>query len=227
MNFFQYQRNRYTYPHCLKGTNIYYWPVPKNACTSIKKAVYDFNYNESFQAQVFFGKKVGIHGIFPAKTNKSKSIDTSKRNFCIIRDPVSRFISLYTNKVLHRKVLEKYKPNILNKRLEIAPDINYFVDNFESYASISATIKTHAVPQFKYLGESPEKFWKIYNLSEISLLQADIRLVVGDKFKIKHFQNGGTELKEYARNLLSPSSIQKIKKLYSIDYEVFGKYLSE
>jgi hypothetical protein len=185
-----YLSNKIIYPPNLKGADLYYWPVPKNASTSFKKAVYEYNFNQPFQAPIYFGKKVSVHAFFPAKTNKYVHIKPSMKNFCIVRDPVSRFISLYTNKVLFRKDLEKYKSEFENISLSVTPNINIFTKYFEDYMRVSPTIRMHAIPQWQYLGLNPELFWKIYSLKKIDNLIEDIQSQIGNIFQSIIFKKG-------------------------------------
>ncbi|MCP3901796.1 MAG: sulfotransferase family protein [Desulfobacteraceae bacterium] len=216
--------NRLTYPYKLKGTSIYYWPVPKNACTTLKQAIYKFNYDKNFSSTNFFSKKYGIHDIYRSRSNLSKELDSNNRNFCIIRDPISRFVSLYTNRVLYYKELEICRNKIISVSLKVNPDINYFANNLEKYIKYSPEIKHHALPQVDYLGCNPEQYWRIYKISEIEQLSIEIKSITNKSLTINHYKKSDPGLKESTLLQLTNESIEYLREFYMKDYEIFGRY---
>lgn len=72
------------------------------------------------------------------------------RKFTVVRDPVSRFLSAYTNRVTYYRDMERecaQNPEIRSQFDELGlpavPDLDVFIDNFEHYVNLSPSIRLH------------------------------------------------------------------------------------
>jgi len=143
------------------------------------------------------------------KNKKFKKTNTESK-VCIKRDPVSRFISCFYDKV------------IKEGRLKVT--IDYFLDNFDEILEnhsdkmndgITKYIKFHFAPQTYHFGNDINYYENVFDLSEID-----------NKFKKYLEGKWNIELPRlHARNAkskkfdLTTSQIKKVKQIYSVDYD--------
>jgi len=213
-------------PVPVKSTDLVYLPVPKVACTTIKFAL--LNHNEDGQADRLdvarrTDKSVpNVHMIYPSKPLKLKHLLRyfGRRWFCVVRDPVKRFLSVYGNRVVHHDDLKRSVPALESAGLPRHPDPTEFAEHLEAYCRMNGTINHHARPMVDYLGERPGRFDRIFPMSELGelpgyLAEAGVRVTLG------HRQTGGPKLKP---DDLSPPALARVKRFYAADYEAFGAF---
>jgi hypothetical protein len=216
-----------------------YQDSPKIASTSLFNWLHDLMYGYSYKDQVQAGKsKMYIHDYFRSGTcadvqivkNDKESVAEYQTFFCftITRDPVKRFISMYSNRVLHHRELSA-NSNIANQLnrdgLEFDPDINTLVMALEEYMAIQQSIFHHARPQLDFLGNDLTIYNRIADISEVGKII--------DEIKEHWARNGLQELVELAPVLgraqtggpklglevLTDESFDKLLNYYREDYE--------
>jgi hypothetical protein len=122
--------------------------------------------------------------------------------FCLVRDPVERFVSAYTNRELfHNKNTKRTFDEYLNDILK----------KFDH----------HTTPQTHFYGKSPDIFTHIFNLKSIDKLKILLEDVSDIKLPSLKLQISGNFEK------INPTyeQIQIIKYIYSEDYEIYGKWM--
>src|SRR5688572_19872202 len=90
---------------------IAYYGTPKVACTSLKMAMYQFEFGKPWISyQDAAGKWWHIHNSWELD-EPSRFVEIAGRNeffkFAVIRSPLDRFLSAYSNRVLHHRELSK------------------------------------------------------------------------------------------------------------------------
>lgn len=203
-----------------------YYPVPKCACSSLK--MYFFEINNGFPFRDFWvnGTINYIHDIFPTMSfQDASSLDKEDQfRFAVLRDPVERLLSCYSNRVVHHGELslESNPDSALYEGLVFDPSLEQFIDNLEAYRNFSPSIAHHSDPLTCFLGRDPGFFSKIYTLRRIGELVDDIEALTGTSVRLGHEQSGGPKI---SIDALSTHRIQKLKEFYAEDYEIFGKYI--
>ena len=134
-----------------------------------------------------------------------------KIRFCVIRDPVERFLSAFTNRILFHK-----KPNV-----DIT--ITDFIDNFDNLMQqkIYKDAQIHFTTQAHYIGKDPNLYTHIIDIKELNKLKILLENHTNTKLPDLHLQKSGLIQKP----ILTEDQVQWIKNKYSIDYEVYGKWL--
>lgn len=129
--------------------------------------------------------------------------------FCIVRDPVERFISCYTNRVLFHKALGGEKT------------IGDLIDDFDNICAANSALKAHFKPQCFFYGDNPSMFTHVFKMSELSkvkdLLQEAAKINLPDL----HLQQNGS----YEKPILSAAQIDWVKEHYKDDYTIFADWL--
>jgi hypothetical protein len=189
----------------IKVNNIGYIPFPKSASTSIKQYFYQVLNNKSFK---YSDKKLkDVHAYFKPFVK----LDSTKFNFGIIRDPIKRFISAYSNRVLYYEELPQKE----------RPTLNQFIENFEKYYKVRP-IRWHTRPitivlanRFK-LVENDYRSIKWFNFEDLSLVNEVLNNEFQVDCKFPCVQNGGPKFKP---EIITNKNLKKLKEFYKKDYE--------
>ncbi|MEP5938288.1 MAG: sulfotransferase family 2 domain-containing protein [Erythrobacter sp.] len=192
----------------IKGTRMVYFPVPKIACTSIKAAIIKQEEPDIYDKLESLGK---IH------TGRYTTVEFSKvrlrwrlfsRPVCVVRDPISRFVSGYRNRILHHDDMGG-----------IQPSIDEFALNLSAHIESFAAVRHHFSPMTLFLGENSNFYEHIFDISEVDRLFDYLGVAsVGRK------QTGGPKIE---RDALSETAISHLKKFYAEDFDVYGEYFKQ
>jgi len=214
----------------LEEKKLAYVPIPKNACTTIKHSLYRLQNNREFQRFQAGHRTFYIHTVMNSKTyehwssmgiiNEIRKSDTFI--FTVVRNPLSRLLSGYKNRVLFHndigkdaRAYEKCKKAGLPEK----PDINTFVENLSFYQKNCPSILHHTQPQVTFLGHDPNFYSKIYPINKInSELWVDLSKIAGETIPVppKKLQTGGSNL---SIDELTSENIAYIEDLYAADYK--------
>lgn len=176
----------------VKNKIIQYCPTPKCGCTSTK---------------VMICKGLGqttacgddVHVKHWTKTFEAVDADIK---FCIVRDPVSRFLSGYSNRVCHYKNV----PFV---------EFNDFVVNFhEKYYKVNKVIHHHFRPQVDFIGHDPSYYNRVFFLDEMPSVCKFLSEIMGSPIKLEKLQVVGAE-----KPIPTESQINFIKSFYEDDYK--------
>lgn len=209
---------------CLDG-KVGYRYVAKAGCTSVKRLLYQLETGSSYDGASARGT---VHSFFRSP-RYAKSIDSAEYKFVVVRDPVARFMSAYSNRVRHHSELSPdyiagSHPKLLDEIPVFNPGIGQFIDFFDQYCEI-APIRHHTRPLVSYLnGEGLSGFDDVIPLAELDLLPEKLAARVGtDVGVIGRFQSRGRKvpLKE-----LSETQVSWIIDRYRDDYALLGDFFS-
>ena len=104
---------------------VAYFPIPKIACSSLKILFYGIENGEEFQPRILNGKTWHIHDAHPTKTfyEIDHALLGAIEKIAVIRDPVERLLSAYSNRVGYYKELRSaWLDKTLLSSLQIEPD---------------------------------------------------------------------------------------------------------
>ena len=208
----------------LKSHKLFYASVPKVACSSIKRAFYEIEYGKPFEGAFNSKDKRSIHQIYPGELRQyyPDAEIADFRRLTLVRDPIARFLSAYSNRVAHRRQLSEdvVKKADWLRRLKPHPDLHEFVDRFEKYLAVP-DVHNHCRPMVDRLGSDAGYFHAIYDISQMDAFLEDVSNVVGRKVEAGRFQTGGPKLK---RDDLTAKQVAKLERFYKDDYAAFGSY---
>ena len=134
-----------------------------------------------------------------------------KIRFCVVRDPVERFISAFTNRILFHK-----KPKV---DITIAE----FIEKFDILINTKLYVdaKLHFVPQVEWLGYDVDLYTHIYNIKNMCMVKNLLETYTGVKLPDLHIQKS----KEIKPSVLTENQIAWVKELYRVDYNTYEKWL--
>lgn len=210
----------------LKNTGLEYFPVPKIACTSMKLAVFAHNEPDvkvtlrppgvrdpDMIAFHHDGRPYRhVHQLYPSRLLRLRPWPLARgtRRFCLVRDPVKRFLSGYGNRVVFHNDLNLPEP----------PPLDEFLDRLDEFRRIP-TIKHHFAPMFRFLGLRPGFYDRIFDIGELDQL-AHYCAEHGAPLTIPHTQTGGPKIPE---STLTAPMRRKVESLYRFDYLLYGRFL--
>ena len=214
-----------------------YTSIPKCACTSLKHWIYEIEFNRKFEKYEKDNKIIHIHNYQGFNKISLQKLPEDKKDYkrlIVIRDPIKKFISAYSNRVIHHKQLSKkvaYKDKIETANLKFNPDINYFVENIEAYQNFAKPIFHHTRPVVNFIGTKLSLYTNIYRLQEINRITEEF-LYKSNSYsylkthtipEIPRLQTGGPKL---TLDVLNPKSFDKLLNYYAADYKVLYNYYS-
>jgi|GEM_PF-923282 len=217
---------------------IGYQDVPKVASTSFFNWFYQCLYRREFDPyNQDAAQPIWIHMYFRmGRCPEALRVDNKKEQmrdfadcyrFTITRDPVKRFLSMYSNRVLHHRELAAdsvVAGKLAEAGLAPDPDINTLVDNIEAYMNCQPSIHHHGRPMIDFLGPDLTVYERFFDISETHALIEEIKDhwvrneidAVHRVPKLSRDQTGGRKL---GLSDLTPESFEKLLAYYSEDYE--------
>lgn len=213
--------------------------APKVGSTSLFNWLYILLYGKKYEPVASSNKIKFVHGWMQAQQNEiieNQSTGSFKCPpdylvFCLVRDPVKRLLSAYSNRVLHNNILDfSHKPAqkepIKSGLLAARPTLNYFIEHLEDYQAIAPSIFHHTRPLGYFLGRDSSIYDYIFDVSEMGLLRQVLlnhwhthKLLENQVIpEIPHLQTSG---KKFFLKDLTESSFNKCLKVYADDYATF------
>jgi hypothetical protein len=196
--------------------SIGYQPIPKVACTSIKELLFRATAGRPFTPELGEGAN-HIHRYFDLR---ERDVSAAQFRFLVVRDPIKRFLSAFSNRVLHHKELSrayveqlKLVPPLELEDFPFDPDLAGFVDRFESYRRVP-TIDHHFRPISEFSAPLAA-FDKVYPFEALDELVSDLQARTGVPMSLPHSQRGGPKLQVKD---LSPRLFDKLVQLFAADY---------
>lgn len=207
------------------GKDLIYIPIPKNACSTIKHALYEIEFDKPFNYPMHeaWGYQ-DIHDYYKKRrnafTSAKKLAESSATVFTVIRDPVKRLISCYRNRVVDLKDLEKTRETLIKMELSPEPDLNAFVDKLEAYRQANKSIEHHSRSQHQFLQNTLEYVDTIFSISELDQLK-DFLAGYKSDLELRSEKSGGTS---FELGDLTEQSLEKAIHFYGEDYKLLADY---
>lgn len=194
---------------------LVFYPVPKNANTSAKfffiqhcGLEHEFNAPELLNSENNKDKdkvknKKSVASFLPSK-QKFKEVKADLK-IVILRDPIKRFVSAYTNRVLYRKDTGFYKHTVdmVIEKLEQ----NQF-DNL------------HFLPQTYFIGNNLDYFNVICCTKTLYIFEKAVNSFFTNEISFPRVKSHSSDL---TLNL-SKKQIKKLDKIYESDNIIFETY---
>ena len=116
----------------LKQFKLVYKPVPKAACSSIKAGLALLDGRTGIKRDELLRDVSLAHGIYQTTRFKRREWPLYRGyfRFTVVRDPLKRILSVYTNRVVDYRDLEKSrKLRNLRDQYPVDPDPDFFFQN--------------------------------------------------------------------------------------------------
>jgi len=224
------------FPNLLLG----FQDLPKNASTTTFAWLFEVVYGYSFfdKARAAEREPLHIHQFFwRGKCRDSKQLnnadfdeETPSRlfTFALTRDPVKRYLSMYSNRVKHFDELSSTSPaapRLQEAGLQPSPDVNHLAENLKQYLACDKNIYHHTRPMSDFLGEDLSIFSRLADVSELNSLIEQIKVhwrenglqaLADNAPQPQRLQTGGSKL---GLEVLTPNAFERLLEYYAVDYE--------
>jgi len=206
--------------------NLTYVSAPKVACTSLKHMFFEIENGFRFRRFYANGKMKHIHGaVYPGyefDTLPHARIASHVR-LTVVRDPVKRLLSCYSNRVIHFRELgaKAIAPEFRERGATPDPSLEEFVDKLELYCAASRMIRRHSLPLVQILGPDPSYYERVYSIDDLEALRGRVAQIVGEAPEIRRLQTGGPKL---SVEDLDPARRRRVEAFYAEDYATYGGY---
>lgn len=220
-------------PILIPCCKLAYFPIPKIACTSLKHTLFEINNGfylrnpDQETRPKKKNRKCSIHAIYrTAKYSEKEHTELNEyKSFAVIRDPMQRILSAYSNRILHHRALKK--PAVVaalkEKQLPLNPDINQFIMQIGQYRDVSNEILSHTRPLRYFLGKDLSRFDRIFTIQQMPEVARYLSETVGKEICIPRFQTGG---EKQNLEMLTHEAFDKLRELCKPDYEIARDYLA-
>lgn len=210
----------------LPEQELLYIPIPKNACTSIKHAMYEIEFGKRFSSELkekhgyddhhdYYKKRPGAFtGVAELKMMEQVT------RFTVVRDPVERLISCYRNRVLDLGDLRSSVFILNHMNLSPKPDINTFILNLEGYRKANKSIEHHSRPQHEFLGGTIQYLDHVFPIENLDELEGMLKNYKPDLEMLKR-KSGGSDID---LSDISEKALQKAIEFYHNDYKLLESF---
>jgi hypothetical protein len=210
------------YATCVK-LKLHYFPVPKNAGTSIRDCLFEIENGWRYRPMIIDGQRIGLHKLFGVPGAFQPAPDRpGYLRFAVVRDPLRRLLSAYASKVLDRPGVARADFPSLGLRSDLPkdPDIETFVAHLDEYRAIT-TIGHHTNPQRYFLGGDLAHFHRVFRAEDLGELEHFLSERAGAPITLPRLKGGGPKV-DLAT--LSPAARGRIVQHYAADYELLARY---
>ena len=204
----------------IKDYGLAYCAVPKAGCSSVKAMLAELDSDVSLPPE---NRRNGDtwHSLYPTRRWRGDVFAEYARSyrFTVVRDPVKRLMSVYTNRVVDRKELHNSRKLQRRKNMPMDPDPDTFFANLEIYAGLSSVIKHHILPTWMFTGPDLSQYDRVYRTEQIGELAKDLAERTGQEIAVKRANKSSTAL---SFDDLTPYTRQKLRPFLAEEY----RYLS-
>jgi hypothetical protein len=222
------QRSSYKdyYVIAMDDPALAYFPVSKCACSTIKAWLMSIDHTRRTSP--------GLHQSLATDHDPhnywgyNADLDLDKyqhhQKFAVIRDPLERFISFYTN-FLDRIALGWFRENnSCDAYIQLTTDINDFVDYFCARPIHHYYILQHTMPQHTSLGEVFPSLDEIFTIKELGKAKEFLEDTFEMALPVLQENPSQSKHRDTAAVELSRASVEKLMRYYAQDYELLGNY---
>jgi len=208
--------------------SIGYLPIPKIASTSIYNGLYKLLTGQYYKGEGF-GKSFQVHWYFQ---KKHADISGAKFRFVVVRDPIKRFLSAYTHRVLQGQKLSRAAIETLSvaQDLDLSnflynPSLSEFICHFEFYYQTIPDIGHHFRPQSEFI-ISLNQFEYIYPIEKLERLPIDVKKYCGVSLELPHQMKSGKGVSKLTVQDITDKEFEIVKNFYAGDYEMLADLYS-
>ncbi|KUF11591.1 sulfotransferase family 2 domain-containing protein [Pseudoponticoccus marisrubri] len=203
-----------------------YMALPKAGCSSVKEALARLDPSVTLPPEDQIDVRTW-HGIYPTRRFRKHRWRALEGywGFCVVRDPVKRLLSVYTNRVLQfgdtmnsRKLRQgrDWLPDLPRQ-----PDPDTFFQNLQGYVMGSSSIKHHVMGARVFLGPDLGVYDKVYRTEELGQLAYDLALLTRQNV---HMPRGNRSEAQLTLDDLAPRTIDALRPMLDEEYAFLSDY---
>jgi len=177
---------------------VAYMAVPKAACSSVKAALATLDPHVSGETKACFETDVmAVHRLYPTRRHSAERWRGYRGwfRFTVVRDPLQRMLSLYTDLIAGRRILHD-SANFQRGRAPLPQDPGpdeFFLD-LADYMQWASAVKHHALPMRLFTGPDLDAYDRVYRTGELDELSDDLGRVTGRAVTVPRLNESRTRL---------------------------------
>jgi len=198
-------------------------PVPKVASTSLFALFHQLDH----PAQAPQTQPRLLHSMYGKQRSYRLSDPKHGFTFLVLRDPVERLCSAYSDRVCRLRTLhdpETDHERLDQQRLSREPDVATFVDRLDDYRRVSGDVHHHTKAQSWFVRRPAAAFDRVYTFDQLHRLRDDLSERAGTELRLPHEQTGGPRITPAD---LDAHLLKALVERYRGDYDQFPDHLSE
>jgi Sulfotransferase family len=219
-------------PLLVPSLGLAYFPVPKNACTSLKEFFYEIIHSTPFEPRrAEDGRTIYIHNLpgysAPHFRPEFAAATGGQARLAVVRHPVRRLVSAYKNRVMaYRELSARALGQEAMERHGLVPDPSFevFMDRIEAYRQASASIRHHTTMQAVFLGPDLSLYEHLHRVEELPRLQALLAALAGRPVALPHRQRAGAQFPDPE---ITPATRRKLLEFCAPDLEYLSRFYGE
>ena len=205
----------------VEAYRLAYMALPKAGCSAVKEALARLDPDVTLpEAPDVFT----WHGIYPTARFRphrwEKYLSRGWFRFCVVRDPIKRLLSVYSNRVDTFNDLARSR-GVRVSDLPADPDPDYFFGHLRDYIAASSSVKHHAIGAWLFLGPKPLRYTRVYRTDEMADLAADLEFVTGRKVVIPR---SNASPRTVSFDELSPATRDSLRPFLDQEYRYLSEY---
>lgn len=205
----------------IPGTKEYYIPIPKNACTSLKRVMFRrrFGFWYPRTSKRYFGIRFPpiMHGLYPSyPPDEIKNKNTIN---VVLRNPEDRLVSILNNRVLYHNDL--HLESLPSREIDLIELLERINSNWDCYINSYHQFGHHTLQQYCYV-EKNIKFLKVLKLNDLK--SENIFNIVGDRKIIIPSSQNSTRNLRYNINHIRALPLNNIWSFYERDFDLWSMY---
>jgi hypothetical protein len=180
----------------ISAHSIAYMALPKAACSSVKTALSSIDPDIIIPQEELRRNGDIIHKFYPTRRfrpHRWEHYDGWWR-FAVVRDPLARLLSVYTDRVIGRQELKASRRLRQVKHLSVDPDPDFFFQNIQSYKKLASAVKHHALPARLFIGPRPLRYDAVYRVNELPALSKKLSEITGHPVSIPRLNRSRAKL---------------------------------
>ena len=158
----------------IQDLKVAYAAVPKAGCSSVKAMLAQLDPQVDVPETVPDNRL--YHSLYPTRRFRRRRFPLAEGmfSFTVVRDPIRRLMSVYTNRVADKRDL--YNSRKLRKRrvLPRDPDPDTFFQNLPLYCRLSSVIRHHVLPTAIFTGRDLNRYDNVFRTDQIDDLAATL-----------------------------------------------------
>lgn len=206
----------------IKEPGLAYAAVPKAGCSSVKEMLAEID-PEFTQPAPSENNHATFHTAYPTRRWRGDHFQRHENafRFTVVRDPIKRLMSVYTNRVVDMKDLHKSRKLRNRGVLPLDPDPDTFFANLKRYARLSSVIKHHILPTWMFAGPDLSAYDKVYRTDQMNDLAQDLSAKAGKSVVPRRSNSSRSSLKF---DDLKPETQQALRPVLADEYRYLSGY---
>lgn len=202
-----------------KKCRLVYYPVPKVACTTAKLTFYALDHPNASAPRRAIHQQPGYQS---DPLDNTATIPSGYETVALIRDPVLRLRSAWSNKVNTDSFRRwRQKPLAIKAGLPLDPDFSTFIQNFDIYCEISRAARVHTRPHCLYLGGDLAAIDHVFKIKDIAEFFDLLSARSNTKVTPAHANRAISDKRD---NSITALNIDQLRKITARDYDLMRGY---